>query len=434
MAVWKVQGAFKLARQLWQSIGRRTADFDRVRIQHGDITTACLSSRYRNEDLAVGVVSATLLGARMLKEERSGCASDMSTTVDVDARAVVASFVMERFLKIEKGTTFEWAELSGNYKTHHELAALKAVGLPEGSTRDELRARLATLKASEVVTAAEANGGATALYRTPEDWGQHPMSAILRESPIISIHPRPGPSPAPSSTSPPHALSGIKVLDVTRVLAGPIGADVLHVSSPNLPALPSIDPGTMWGKRSCHLDLKQPDGKRKFEELVKQADVVVVSYRTGAFDAMGLGPDDLHKLHPGIVTVSVSAYGVPGSSANPLAVDPATAAIVARWRTRRGYDSNVQVETGLTSPTANGDALVPLPCQTLDYAAGWLAALGAIESLRRRRERGGGYHVEVSLARTAVLLESLGPKEDAAQGMPKNKFAAMIAGYRIGME
>jgi crotonobetainyl-CoA:carnitine CoA-transferase CaiB-like acyl-CoA transferase len=195
----------------------------------------------------------------------------------------------------------------------------------------------------------------------------------------------------------------VRVLDLSRVLAGPIaarflgahGADVLRVSGPHLPALPDVDRETGFGKRSCYLDLRMEADRATLRGLIAEADVFLQAYRPGALAALGFAPSDLAAIRPGLVVVHLSAYG----NAGP-------------WREHRGFDSLVQMASGIvaaeTEAAGHPPRPVSLPAQALDHVTGYLAALGAIEGLRRRHTRGGSTLVEVSLARTGRWLQEMG--------------------------
>ena len=188
-------------------------------------------------------------------------------------------------------------------------------------------------------------------------------------------------------------LAGVRVLDLTHVIAGPVcgrvlaahGADVLHVTPPGRPVLLDLLRDTDFGKRQCRVGLGD-----ELRALAAQADVFVQSYRPGSLASKGFGPADLAALRPGIVVVSLSAYGHTGP-----------------WRERRGFDSLVQMACGIAAH-AGTDRPRPLPAQALDHGTGWLAAYGVLTALRRRATEGGSWHVRLSLARTAEWLHDLG--------------------------
>jgi crotonobetainyl-CoA:carnitine CoA-transferase CaiB-like acyl-CoA transferase len=186
------------------------------------------------------------------------------------------------------------------------------------------------------------------------------------------------------------------VLDLTHVIAGPVcgrvlaahGADVLHVTPPHWPVLLDLVRDTDFGKRQCTAGLGD-----ELRALVAGADVFVQSYRPGSLARKGFGPADLARLRPGIVLVSLTAYGHTGP-----------------WRDRRGFDSLVQMACGIAAH-AGVDEPRPLPAQALDHGTGWLAAYGVMTALRRRATEGGSWHVRLSLARTAEWLHDLGRQE-----------------------
>ncbi len=246
-----------------------------------------------------------------------------------------------------------------------------------------------------------AAGGCASELRSLNDWRDHPQGAAVAALPVVAI------DPIDAATTRPFApgarpLEGVRVLDLTRVIAGPVcgrvlashGADVLRVGAAHLPTFEILDLDTGFGKRWCTLDLRADDDREQFLALVRDADVVVQSYRPGALTGMGFGPRVLAAASPGVVVVSLSAYGEDGP-----------------WADRRGFDSLVQLASGIAHEQALAHGVerpVALPCQLLDHGSGWLAALGAIAALRRQRREGGSWHARVSLARTAAWLESLG--------------------------
>jgi crotonobetainyl-CoA:carnitine CoA-transferase CaiB-like acyl-CoA transferase len=195
------------------------------------------------------------------------------------------------------------------------------------------------------------------------------------------------------------------VLELTRILAGPVagrtlaayGADVLLVNSPALPNIDAIA-DTSRGKRSAHVDLRTDAGRDTLRVLVRDAHVFMQAYRPGALDALGFGAETLAAIAPGIVCVSLSAYGHVGP-----------------WAGRRGFDSLVQTATGFNvaeAQAAGAASPKAMPVQILDYAAGFLMAFGTAVALRRQATEGGSWHVRVSLAGTGRWLRSLGRVPD----------------------
>jgi len=246
-----------------------------------------------------------------------------------------------------------------------------------------------------------------AMVRSFDQWDAHPHAIAARGRPLVSIQ-KLDDSRAPGlgSIDPEQRpLTGIRVLDLTRILAGPIcgrtlaayGADVMLVNSPRLPNIAAII-DTSRGKRSCHLELKDPVGLATLKRLLSDSKVFVQGYRPGSLARLGLAPDQLARIRPGIVAVSLSAYGTEGP-----------------WAERRGFDSLVQTVAGFNHAEAlAAGASTPrtLPVPILDYASGFLMAFGAQAALLRQATEGGSWHVEVSLLQTANWLRSLGRRSD----------------------
>ena len=186
-----------------------------------------------------------------------------------------------------------------------------------------------------------------------------------------------------------------------RILAGPVagrtlaayGADVMLLNSPELPNIESIA-DTSRGKLSAWVDLKSDAGRDTLRKLIGQSRIFMQGYRPGALAALGFGPLDVARLRPGIVYVSLSAYGPAGP-----------------WSARRGFDSLVQTATGFNLAEAQALGVAQpraMPLQILDYAAGYLLALGAQTALLRQARQGGSWHVQVSLAGVGHWLRGLG--------------------------
>jgi hypothetical protein len=297
-----------------------------------------------------------------------------------------------------------WVRIHANF-AHHRDIALRLLELPAGSAtqRQQVEQSLRHWRAEDFEDAVARAGGVVAALRSFDEWDAHPQGAAVRALPLLGIE-RLGDAPAPPPTAwqpGQRPLQGLRVLDLTRILAGPVGtrtlaaygADVMLVNSPNLPNIESIAE-TSRGKLSVHLDLATVAGRDHLRALVEQADVLVQGYRPGALAALGFGVHDLLRMRPDLVCVSLSAYGETGP-----------------WGERRGFDSLVQTATGFNQAEAQAfGASQPraLPLQALDYSAGFLLAFGALAALLRRAREGGGWQVQVSLARTGQWLRSLG--------------------------
>ncbi|MGP3946489.1 CoA transferase [Streptomyces sp. 6N106] len=369
-----------------------------------------LPARLPVAELARATVGVCSLAAAELGARRSGGAVP---EVRVDEGAVATAFVSERHLRIDGRKPTNFAPLSGFWRAadgwvrthanypHHRARLLAALGLPGDSGPDELAAALAARPARAIQETVYAGGGLAVAVAEPGG-SEIPLGGLpLVESRRIGEGaPRPLPRPLPEAALP---ASGVRVLDLTRVIAGPVatrtlallGADVLRIDSPGLPEDPDAHADTGFGKRSAALDLGAPEGRRTFETLLADADVVVTGYRPGALDRFGLAPDALLERHPGLIVAQLCAWGWSGP-----------------WAGRRGFDSLVQAATGIAVVEAKAGAdghPGVLPAQALDHGTGYLLAAGVLRGLTERQEVGGG-HLRLSLAGTASwLLRGIAP-------------------------
>ncbi|MCI0384499.1 CoA transferase [Streptomyces sp. CNQ085] len=374
--------------------------------------------------VAVCALAAAEFGARSAK----GGSGTAVPGVGVDDGAVATAFVSERHLRIDGRTPSTFAPLSRFWRTdggwlrthanypHHRARLLYALGVPDDGDDEALTVRVADVlaerRAEEVEEAVYAAGGLAVAVRTPGQWSAHPQGAAVARLPLVGLErlddaptPPPLPSPGPRPGSGPCA--GLRVLDLTRVIAGPVatrtlallGADVLRIDSPRLPESADAHADTGFGKRSALLDLASRSGRASFEELLGQAHVVVTGYRPGALDRFGLSAGELAGRRPGVVVAQLSAWGGPG--AGP-------------WGGRRGFDSLVQAASGIAVAEGgpDGDPGV-LPAQALDHGTGYLLAAAVLRSLTDRRDGGGSRRVRLALARTAhrLLHELEGARE-----------------------
>ncbi len=236
-----------------------------------------------------------------------------------------------------------------------------------------------------------------AAVRSEAQWTAHPQGVAVRNLPLLQLrHVESGGTRAAGR----HQLQGLRVLDLTRVIAGPVGictlasygADVLRVDSPRLPEDPAALLDTGPGKRHVQLDLTQPRDRAQFEELLTAADVLVQGHRPGALAAHGLSSEALAERRPGLVVVTLSAWGQDGP-----------------WAGRRGFDSIVQAACGIADAARQPDGTPGvLPAQALDHGAGHLIAATVMRALTRTRELGGTWHGELSLAQLANWLLDAG--------------------------
>ena len=300
-----------------------------------------------------------------------------------------------------------WVRIHTNF-AHHRDGALKLLGLdPRTARRADAERALLSWSAIEFETAtAEAGLVATAL-RTFAQWDASEPGRAVADQPLMTMERI---SDAPPCSLPPldanqRPMEGVKVLDLTRILAGPVGgralaaygADVMLVNAPHLPNIEAIA-DTSRGKRSAHLDLRSPRDRAVMDRLLEQAHVFIEGYRPGGIAGLGYGPREAAALRPGVVYVSLSAYGCAGP-----------------WAARRGFDSLVQTAMGFNQ--AEGEAAADakpraLPMQILDEATGYLVAMGAAAALHRQQREGGSWLVRVSLAQTGQWLRGLGRVPD----------------------
>jgi hypothetical protein len=241
--------------------------------------------------------------------------------------------------------------------------------------------------------------------RSHQEWSDLPHARALAALPLISIEKigEAAPRPWPAGDRP---LAGLRVLDLSRVIAGPVagrtlavhGADVLLISGPDLPAIPWLTIDTGRGKLTSFVELKSEQGKSALRDLLARADIFSQGYRPQALAALGFSPQETARISPGIVCVSLSAYGHAGP-----------------WAERRGFDSLVQTATGFNyaeGQAAGVEGPRELPAQMLDHATGYLMAFGAMMAKARQSREGGSWHVRVSLARTGQWLWNLGRVAD----------------------
>lgn len=355
------------------------------------------------------VAVATLAAAEMLRLR-----GIEPGTVAVDSRHAAASFASERLLRIDGNPgPSPWGPIAGDYRasdgwiklhcntSRHEAAVCWALGVP--ATREAVAKTVAAKTVAEVESAVITAGGAAAFMRSREEWRAHPQGRAVAELPLVQLE-RIGDAPPRTLFESARPLGGVRVLELTHVLAGPVagrvlaahGANVLHVGAAHLPRIPTLTMDTGQGKRSAYVALDTEGGRAKLKKLIARADVLVQSFRPGALARLGFGPEELAELRPGLVTADLSAYGWTGP-----------------WARRRGFDSLVQMSSGIAEENAT-DAPAPLPVQALDHATGWLTAAAVMTALHRTVTEGGTWRAQLSLAGTGAWLDSLGRTEATA--------------------
>src|SRR4030081_713612 len=336
-----MQSPRQILAELWTLAGGDPSALDAVTLTGEEPQ---LPSSFRVAAAAQASIAASGLAAAQVWKLRSGRSQDVA----VDMRHAVVECRSERYLRVDgKPPPPTWDAIAGIYKTrdqrfvrlhtnfpHHRAAVCKVLNCkPE---RDEVQAALMQWDGEAFEPAAYAAGGVVAFMRSPDQWSATPHAKALAELPLISIEKigDAAPKPWPTGDRP---LGGIRVLDLSRVIAGPVagrtlathGADVLLISGPDLPAIPWLTIDTGRGKLTGFVELKSEQGRDVLRDLLAQADIFSQGYRPRAVANLGFSPEDAARISPGIIFVSLSAYGHAGS-----------------WAGRRGFDSLVQTATG----------------------------------------------------------------------------------------
>ncbi|GAA3793609.1 CoA transferase [Streptomyces coacervatus] len=390
----------------WSALGGDPALLPRVSTV---VREGALEARLPVRELARACVGACALAGAELGARRGGPAA--VPDVRVDDGAVAAAFHSERQLLVDGRAPVTFAPLSRFWRTadgwvrthanypHHRARLLDALGVPDDVTAVE--AALAERSSLEVEETVYGAGGLAVALRTAKEWAAHEQAVAVAARPLVERERLDSARTrvlAPLDATPLLPAAGVRVLDLTRVLAGPVatrtlallGADVLRVDHPQLPELSDQHADTGFGKRSTTLDLVA--GRRTFEELLAAADVVVTGYRPGALDRFGLSPQALSERRPGLVVAQVSAWGAYGP-----------------WGERRGFDSLVQVASGIAAVEGSMEQPGALPAQALDHGTGYLLAAAVLRALTEQSHEGGSRFVRLALARTAEwLLNGMG--------------------------
>ncbi|MBJ2120939.1 CoA transferase [Arthrobacter sp. MSA 4-2] len=410
------EGASLLTRA-WSALGDDPAALQRVPPGGEPALTSALNvPRLARDAVAAASLAAALWTDSLLPRGRP-------RAIHLDAGRIATAFLSERHLRIRGDSPDLWAPLSGFWEAadgwvrthanypHHRGRLLAALELGSDAGPDDLAARIRSAAARDTEDRVYAAGGIAAAVRPAgqglADWGGPADAPPLALTRLGTAPTRFRGSPATAAAP----LKGLRVLDLTRVIAGPVatrtlallGADVLRIDSPALPEMPVQHLDTGAGKHSALLDLSLPADERTFRRLLDGAHVVVTGYRPGALDRFGLEPAALAGGHPGIILARLSAWGNTG-----------------RWAQRRGFDSIVQAVSGIAMrESSDGARPGVLPAQALDHAAGYLLAAGVLSVLRRQQDEGGTWLLESSLAGIAAgLLQDYRPLLPRAEAGP----------------
>ena len=359
-----------------------------------DLATASLA--------AAGEAIADLIAAR----------HDAHANVSVDRR--LASLWFKSSLRpVGWELPSPWDLVAGDYSTkdgwirlhtnapHHRRAAMKALGVADTDETERrlVAAAVAEWTSTELENAVISAGGCAGELRSSAAWAEHPQGKAVASEPLLHHETYPGPAPAEWEIKRARPLDTIRVLDLTRVLAGPAatrflagyGADVLRIDPPSDLWDEALTEEMTLGKRSAILDLREDRDRERLKELITEADVMVHGYRSNALASLGLGASVRRSLNPGLVDVALCAYGWTGP-----------------WAARRGFDSIVQMSSGIAETGMRHygkNTPTPLPVQALDYATGFIVATAAVSGLAERVRSGNGSSFRTALARIAALLE-----------------------------
>ncbi len=395
------------AQAIWTSLGGDPALLPRIAVNgQGDLPSA-----FPVSDLAAGSIGA----AGLAIAELIATSNSERPKVTVDRR--LASFWFGTTLRPEGWSMpAPWDPIAGDYATsdgwirlhtnapHHRDAALAVLQTQAG--KDAVTAAVSRWRSDDLEAAIIQQGGCAATMRDLASWASHPNGEAVADEPIAWLDTGDTAPKTDWRASPDRPLAGVRVLDLTRVLAGPVatrflagfGADVLRIDPPGWDE-PGVIPSVTLGKRCARLDLRRPSDRRVFEDLLASADVLVHGYRPDALNRLGLDTAERRRIRPGLIDVSLDAYGWSGP-----------------WRGRRGFDSLVQMSSGIAAEGMRHYAAGrprPLPVQALDHATGYIMAAAVVRGLTRRLTEGVGSGTRTSLARTAALLTAA-PRADCA--------------------
>jgi crotonobetainyl-CoA:carnitine CoA-transferase CaiB-like acyl-CoA transferase len=391
---------------LWRKAGHSDSALETITLTGVE---PVLPSSFAVGTAAQATIAAAALAAAELWRLRTG----QRQRVAIAMRDAAIEFRSERYLRIDGNAAPEiWDKIAGLYRCgdgrwvrlhtnfpHHRDGLLALLGCDYD--RQAVQQKLDHWGAEALEQAAAEAGLVVTACRSFAEWDQHGQAQAIAGLPLFSIEKigEAPPEPLPADDRP---LAGVQVLDLTRIIAGPVcgrtlaahGADVLLVTAAHLPAAEVLVIDSGRGKLSTAIDLRDPAGRETLAALLRDADVFVQGYRPGAIAAQGFAPEAAARIRPGIVCVSLCAYGHQGP-----------------WAPRRGYDSLVQTASGFNDAEAKAAGAgepKALPCQALDHGTGYLMAFAAMTALTRRVLEGGSWHVRCSLAQTGFWLRGLG--------------------------
>jgi crotonobetainyl-CoA:carnitine CoA-transferase CaiB-like acyl-CoA transferase len=417
--------------QLMRLYGRESPDF--VGFDEGP---RVLATRFAADE----AVSAALAAGGAVAADLWTLRTGQTQRVQVATREAAAALTSYTFLRFEdpaqavppRDPAVLRSAVMGFHATRDGRHVLLHPSFPPGAERvlralgcandaEAVKAACSAMTAQQIEDAVADERGCAGVVRTPEEWDGCEQGRQLAARPPVEVIKIGDSAPEPLPEAGDAPLSGVRVLDMTRVLAGPTcartlaqyGADVLYLASPKLPASLGFLPDTNHGKLSAWLDLDEPAGRERLAELLRTADVFSQGYRTGAMERMGFGATQLAQLRPGIIYASINCYGHEGP-----------------WRGRAGWEQLAQTVTGMAH--VHGGAAGPklLPGAVTDYTTGFLAAFGSLVALQRRALYGGSYLVRVSLCQTGMWVRGLGvageAQVDEAQALERDEIEGFL--------
>jgi crotonobetainyl-CoA:carnitine CoA-transferase CaiB-like acyl-CoA transferase len=392
-----------LLRQAWTALGGDPALLDLVQFT-GD-GTGLLPSNTAALPAMTAAMTASTLAASLLDAAR-GTGAPKRVFIDREHVAVAArseyyarSAALEEpdrmspFFRFWMTADGRWFRVHGEYPWHRSRAL--AVLQCEDRHRS-VKDAISRWRAEDLEDALDAAGGLGYAVRSEQEWLEHPQGRAVAALPLLQSEAGTGTGRLADAS---RGATGLRVLDLTRALAGPIatrtlaawGAEVVRIDGPGLPEEPAHALDTLPGKRSAELDLADPANRTTLEELLGGADLLVQGYRPGALARFGLDARTLSERHPHLNVITLSAWGPSGP-----------------WATRRGFDSVVQCPVGISQVEGTGDRPGALPSRVLDHAMGYLAAAASMLAVASVQHGGSPQSVQLSLAQTARWLLGVG--------------------------
>ncbi|KAL3456021.1 CoA-transferase family III domain-containing protein [Aspergillus heterothallicus] len=403
---------------IWTTLGLTPASLSQLHLPGEGLG---LPSSFKIAHLAQASIGLSALLAAQIHALRN---STPVPAVTVPLQHAAIEFKSERLYTLaNKPAPSPWGPIGGLHKAadgyvrlhdsfpNHRDGATTLLGCSPDATRNEISSKISAWRAIDLESAAFTSKLVISALRSYSEWDVLPQAKAISDFPILLRKLSDGPKGLPAtmqSLNADKALRGLHVLELSRVIAAPLsgktlaahGADVLWVTSPNLPDLPTMDRDFGRGKRTIHIDINESSGREDLNHLLDDAHVFTQGFRPGSLAAYGLSPAELAKryAHRNIICANMSAYGPDGP-----------------WSSNRGFDSLIQTCSGMNVSEAEhfgaGEAARPTPCQALDHAGGYFLAAGILAALYKQATEGGSWEVDVSLAGVMKYLRSLGQFE-----------------------